>query len=66
MPAHGSHQQTEAHRSATAADHLLRVVDRRLCSTASVTWFLNFGGFKWMLIAGACFTSFISCLLTAH
>jgi len=31
-----------------------------ICSTASVTWFLNFGGFKWMLIAGACFASFIS------
>jgi hypothetical protein len=29
-------------------------------STASVIWVLNFGGLKWMLLAGACFASFIS------
>jgi len=31
-----------------------------LCSTASVIWVLNFGGLNWMLVAGACFASFIS------
>jgi hypothetical protein len=37
-----------------------------ICSTASVIWVLNFGGFKWMLIAGACFTSFISSVALAE
>jgi hypothetical protein len=31
-----------------------------LCSTASVIWVLNFGGLNWMLVAGACFASFVS------
>jgi hypothetical protein len=37
-----------------------------ICSTASVIWVLNFGGFKWMLIAGACFASFISSVALAE
>jgi len=38
-----------------------------LCSTASVIWVLDFGGLKWMLLAGACFASFVSSVaLTAE
>jgi hypothetical protein len=37
-----------------------------ICSTASVIWVLNFGGLKWMLIAGACFASFISSVALAE
>jgi hypothetical protein len=37
-----------------------------ICSTASVIWVLNFGSFKWMPIAGACFASFISSVALAE
>jgi hypothetical protein len=37
-----------------------------ICSTASVIWVLNFGGLKWMLVAGACFASFISTVALAE
>jgi hypothetical protein len=37
-----------------------------ICSTASVIWVLNFGGLKWMLLAGACFASFISSVALAE
>jgi hypothetical protein len=37
-----------------------------ICSTASVIWVLNFGDFKWMLVAGACFASFISSVALAE
>jgi hypothetical protein len=35
-------------------------------STASAIWVLDFGGFKWMLIAGAGFASFISSVALAE
>jgi len=35
-------------------------------STASVIWVLNFGGLKWMLVAGACVASFISSVALAN
>jgi hypothetical protein len=35
-------------------------------STASVIWVLNFGGLKWMLLAGACVASFISSVALAE
>jgi hypothetical protein len=45
----------------------LRAVDRyRIGSTASVIWVLNFGGLKWMLLAGACVASFISSVALAE
>jgi hypothetical protein len=37
-----------------------------MCSTASVIWVLNFGGFKWMLLAGGCVASFISSVALAE
>src|SRR5258707_14784 len=63
-PPHGS--LTPADAPLIDAERLFKQPGPPLCSTASVIWVLNFGGFKWMLIADGCIASFISSVALAE
>jgi hypothetical protein len=48
------------------SDYCALLIATWICSTASVIWVLNFGGLKWMLLAGAGFASFVSSVALAE